>query len=222
MRLQSAALAWKGTRRSLRIDCTWMAKPRLTLRQLSLLAFVATTLPLAILAHLAGELAGLGEQSRFVVVFSGRHAYFVGLGLAALFAFRAIARSAGRVPSEIRLEGLLRALPFGGRGARFAALTFAAQLAFFVATQIAEGCPLCGGDVAVGVCAAIVVAAIGSVLLALCERRLLACVLLFFWVAAGSLAAPQRHRPRVTVPRFSGRRGAFLFSIASRPPPIAG
>jgi hypothetical protein len=198
-----------------------MAKPRLTLRQLSLLAFVATTLPLAIFTHLAGEAAGLGEQSRFATVSSARHAYFFVLGLAAIFAFRAIVRSARSASSATRLEGLLRALPFGGRGARFAALTFAVQLAFFVVTQIAEGCPLCGGDVVVGACAAIVVAAIGSVLLALCERRLLACVLLFYWVAAGSLAAPLRHRPRVTVPRFAGRRGAFLFSIASRPPPIA-
>jgi hypothetical protein len=197
-----------------------MATPRLTLRQLSLLAFAATALPLAIFAHLAGEVAGLGEQSRLAAVFSGRHAYFLALGLAAFIAVRTIVMSAGGASNASRLEGLLRALPFGGRGARFAALTFAVQLAFFAVTQIAEGCPLCGGDVAAGVLTAILVAAIGSVLLALCERRLLACVLLFFWVAAGSLSAPRR-RPRVTVPRFAGRRGAFLFSIASRPPPIA-
>jgi hypothetical protein len=115
----------------------------------------------------------------------------------------------------------LRALPFGGQGARFAALTCAVQLAFFGLTQLAEGCPICGGDVAVGVLTAIVVSAIGSLLLALCERRLLACVLLFFWITARPLAPSLRRRLHADVQRFSGRRGAFLFSIASRPPPIA-
>jgi hypothetical protein len=197
-----------------------MASPRLTLRQLGLLAFAATTLPLAISAHLAGEVAGLGDRSGFGVVFSGRHAYFAVIGLAVLLAFRAIARSAGGSGGAIRLEAVVRALPFGGQGARFAALAFAVQLAFFGLTQIAEGCPLSGGDVALGVITAILVAAIGSLLLALCERRLLACVLLFFWLTARPLAPSLRRRLRAKVPRFAVGRGAFLFSIASRPPPI--
>jgi hypothetical protein len=95
------------------------------------------------------------------VVLSARHWY---LGLAVLAGIcifvlrgRALLRAAtsGRDLKRILSVGL-EALPFGGRGARYYALTAGLQLSVGALTQIGEGCPFCSHDVIAGVLGAIV------------------------------------------------------------------
>jgi len=105
------------------------------------------------------------------VLFSARHWY---LGLTALvciaafcFGWRALrARSSSARDLKRVLHVGLATLPFNGTGIRFIGLTAALQLGIGMLTQIGEGCPFCGHDVAAGVAGAILTV----ILLALATR----------------------------------------------------
>ncbi len=113
----------------------------------------------AIVAHLAAEFAAMGSDAD-EVLFSARHWY---LGLTALaciaafyfgwWALRAQSSSARDLKRMIHVG--LATLPFSGSGIRFLGLTAALQLGIGMLTQIGEGCPFCGHDVAGGVAGAL-------------------------------------------------------------------
>jgi hypothetical protein len=188
----------------------------------SALVFFAFTTPLGIAAHLVSEFAALGRHDDLAIVLSPRHAY---LGVLAVMAACALALALRRVPADERracVERLVAGLPFGGRGVRFTAVSFAAQFAFFALTQLGEGAPLSGGNVLAGVLAAALAAAIGALAVVLGQRRVLdfvlalayACALLFASESARFRCAARR---RATSP--ARRRAPFAFRY--RPPPFA-
>jgi hypothetical protein len=124
----------------------------------------------AIVAHLAAEFAAMGSDAD-EVVFSARHWY---LGLTALaciavfcLGWRALrAQSSSSRDLKRILHVGLASLPFGGTSMRFFGFTAALQLGIGMLTQIGEGCPFCGHDVAGGVAGALLTV----VLLALATR----------------------------------------------------
>jgi hypothetical protein len=109
----------------------------------------------AIVAHLAAEFAAMGSGAD-EVLFSARHWYLGLTALACIAAFclgwRALrAQSSSRRDLKRMLHVGLDTLPFNGTGIRFFGLTAALQLGIGMLTQIGEGCPFCGHDVAGGV-----------------------------------------------------------------------
>jgi hypothetical protein len=190
---------------------------------LACLLFIGFTTPFGIAAHLLSELAGLGWHDDADVLFSPRHGYLALLAVAALASLLVALLSVPRQDRRERIASLIADLPFRGRGARFALLSFAAQFGVFAATQLGEGCPLCNGDVVVGVFAAAVAAALGAVVVALGKRKFLDFALsLIHYVgaASGSVAATliSRLADRGTS-RTGRRRSPFAFRY--RPPPVA-
>jgi len=188
---------------------------------LAALVFFAFTAPLGIAAHLISELAGLGWHDDADVFFSARHAY---LAVIAVLAFGALLLALFRMPRgerRARVAALIDGLPFGGRGAGFTGLSFVAQFGFFAVTQLGEGCPLCGGDIVVGVVAAAIAAAFGALAVVFGQRRVLEFVLALVAcfiatdarVTASALAS--RRGPRAV----AARRTPFAFRY--RPPPAS-
>jgi len=184
------------------------------------LVFFAFTAPLGIVAHLTSELAGLGWQDDAEVAFSARHAYLAAVALISLAGLFLALRNVPPRDRRARIEELISSLPFGGRGLGFTVASFVAQFGFFAVTQIGEGCPLCGGDVATGMLAAAVAAAIGAVAVALGKRRFIAFALACVYVSiaarrnegvARAFSCLRTPRPRAT------RRTPFAFRY--RPPP---
>ena len=182
--------------------------------------FLASTVPFGIAAHLVSEFAGLGWHDDADVLFSARHAY---LAVAAIAVFAAFVAALLRVPPagrRARIASLVDDLPFRGRGARFTALSFATQFAFFAVTQIGEGCPLCAGDVFVGVVAAALAAVAGALAIALGQRRVIAfvCAIAGAFRTRRSAAQPAISSARSRSPRV---RAAFARALTFRyrPPP---
>jgi hypothetical protein len=184
------------------------------------LAFLAFTTPLGIFAHLLSELAGLGWHDDADVIFSARHAYLAAI---AIVTIGGLALALLRLPvrgRRARVAALVDALPFHGRGAGFALLSFAVQFGFFAITQFGEGCPLCGGDVVVGVFAAALAALLGALAVALGRRRILAFILaLAGWFVPSHPTGSGRVVFRDRAARAtSARRSPFAFRY--RPPPL--
>ncbi len=185
------------------------------------LVFFAFTAPLGIAAHLISELAGLGWHDDADVILSARHAYLALIAVVALGALFLAMRGVPREDRRRRIAEIVDNLPFRGRGWSFAALSFAAQFAFFAITQIGEGCPLCSGDVFTGVLAAAFAAALGAIAIAIGKRRILEFVLglvgIFVAMQRPRLFSEFARRPRSLV--RTARRTPFSFRY--RPPPIA-
>src|SRR5580700_834957 len=113
-----------------------------------------------IVAHLASEFAAMGTGAEGVL-FSAKHLYLGVLALAGIVTLivcgRALLlRATGARDLKRLLHIGLATLPFGGKGAAYFALTAALQLGLGLLTQIGEGCPFCGHDVAAGVLGALV------------------------------------------------------------------
>jgi len=199
---------------NLQVNCKFSA------RRLAALAFVSAAVPFGIAGHLLGDAAALDPGRLLAHVLAPRHLYLLALGLAALITLFLISRRARCAHGAAHAEELIRALPFGGQGARFAALSFAFQIAFFGATQAVEGCPIERGDLLAGLFTALAAALLGALLLALFQRRFVAFALLMAWTNSKQYDAKRERPHRPPFSRFAQRRGAFLFSIASRPPPV--
>ncbi|HLJ84558.1 MAG TPA: hypothetical protein VKT51_10335 [Candidatus Eremiobacteraceae bacterium] len=114
----------------------------------------------AIVAHLAAEFAAMGSDAD-EVLFSARH-WYLGLTVLACVAVFCLGwRTLRQQSSSARdlkrmLHVGLATLPFGGVGIRFFGVTAALQLAIGMLTQIGEGCPFCGHDIAAGVAGALI------------------------------------------------------------------
>ncbi len=188
---------------------------------LAAVVFLALTTPLGIAAHLISELAGLGWHDDADVVLSARHAYLGALALASLAGLLVALFSIPRGERRARVAELVESLPFRGRGPGLTFVSFVAQFAFFAVTQLGEGCPLCGGDVLVGVTAAALAALVGAIAVALGKRRILDFVLAlaFTWapVGAGASGPARSELRRRVVVRPARRRAPFAFRY--RPPP---
>ncbi|MGA3037562.1 MAG: hypothetical protein ABSE64_08745 [Vulcanimicrobiaceae bacterium] len=193
---------------------------RFSARRLAALVFLAAAIPFGIAGHLLGEAVALDHESLWALVFAERHIYLLTLGAVALAFLFLIGRGPRCAHRASHARELIRALPFGGQGVRFAALSFAFQVAFFGVTQAIEGCPIQGGDLLAGLLVALAAALIGALFLALFQRNLVVFALLMSWTNAKQ-SDRERKRPQpAPFARFAKRRGAFLFSIASRPPPV--
>jgi hypothetical protein len=184
--------------------------------------FFALTTPFGIAAHLLSELAGLGWHDDADVVLSARHGYLTALAVASIAGLIAAVLALPRGDRRACVASLIEALPFKGRGAGFTAIAFIAQFAFFGVTQIGEGCPLCGGDVLIGVIAAGFAAALGAIAIALGKRRVIEFALaLVYSIAARSIAGSVAFRvSRYRGPARAGSRRT-PFSFRYRPPPFA-
>jgi hypothetical protein len=184
-----------------------------------LFAFVAFTVPFGIGAHLFAELAGLGWHDDAEIAFSGRHLYLAVIAVATFVALLAMLRGIPRDGRRRTIGQLVAALPFGGSGVRFALLSFALQFGFFAVTQIGEGCPLCGGDVFVGLLAAALAAIVGALAISFGKVRffVLALGLVWFVPSVQNCARPRVDSvPPARVPR---RRGALVSFRPNRAPP---
>jgi membrane associated rhomboid family serine protease len=196
---------------------------RITRRTLpSLCVFFAFTAPVGVVAHLVSEFAGLGWHDDADIIFSARHAYLLAIALAAcaglLIAIQAVAPRKRRE----RVAALVETLPFHGSGPIFTALSFVTQFAIFAVTQLGEGCPLCDGDVVVGVTAAALAALAGALAISLCRRRILAfaCALFERFVATHARAAIATTIARRRIATMRTRRVRFHYRC--RPPPAVG
>lgn len=186
---------------------------------LAALVFVSAAVPFGIAGHLLGDAAALDRAGFLTHVLAPRHLYLLALGVVALATLFLISRGPRCAHRATHAVELVRALPFGGQGVRFAVLSFAFQVAFFGITQAVEGCPIQGGDLLAGLFTALAAAFVGALILALFQRRWVAFALVMAWTNAKQ-SNVKRERPQpAPFSRFAHRRGAFLFSIASRPPP---
>ena len=190
-------------------------------RARALLLYLAMSIPFGIAVHLGAEFAGLGRDADDLA-FSPLHGYLFAIGLAAFAVFlRAGGFFTTRAERRRRMALLAHALPFGGRGARFIALSAVLQFAFFAVTQLGEGCPLCGGDAAIGVIGAIVASLLGACLLAALRTRIARIVEALCY-------ALERDARSVTVRRVSREAAVslakpferFALALANRPPPL--
>jgi len=178
------------------------------------------TVPFGIAVHLGAEFAGLGKDADDIA-FSPLHGYLALLAIAALIVFL----SAGgfftsRAERRRRISLLAHALPFRGRGPGFLAFSAILQFAFFLTTQLGEGCPLCHGDIFIGVLAALVASIVGAYALNALRTHLLHIIVeASTWVARIECAIitvrTPRHAQRVVISLYE----TFAPTLGNRPPP---
>jgi hypothetical protein len=178
----------------------------------------------SIVAHLAAEFFAMGSDADSVAL-SPRHLYLGVIALICLVIVISQCLALWRKSSGVRdlkraLHVGLASLPFRGRGTRFFALTAALQLGAGLGTQIGEGCPFCGHDVAAGVLGALLTA----VLLALAGRAIawrlpsIAAAIAALFVDEPSLDPSRiafREIALLGLPRF-----AWFSQLYNRPPPL--
>jgi hypothetical protein len=183
--------------------------------------FGAVTILFGIVTHLMAELVGLGWRLDTSLVFSGRHAYLGVIAASCVVAAIGALVSASHEDRRTRATSLGSALPFGGEGAGFTALAFVAQFAFFVVSQLGEGCPVRSGDVVAALLAAVLTALFGALAVAFGKRRALEFVLSLVWAIQFG-AAPEVERgvaPYAGSPAPAARCSPYSFRY--RPPPQA-
>jgi hypothetical protein len=187
------------------------------------IVFAALTIPFGIAAHLIAELAGLGYHDDAELVFSAQHWYLAALAAASLASLLGLVSVIPYADRRRIVACLAADLPFAGQGFRFFALSFTGQFGFFVITQYAEGDPLRGGNLGVGLIAASIASAIGSLVITLCKAQILRVVVELFFLIAAQMrdiaACAARYRVDANVRVW--RACAFTRVFCSRPPPHA-
>jgi len=184
----------------------------------ALLLYFALCVPFGIAVHLGSEFAGLGRDAGDLA-FSPLHGYLLVLAAGALAAFLVAGGFfAGSAERRRRLALMTAALPYRARGLRFAALSAAMQFGFFAITQVGEGCPLCKGDLLVGLIAALVASGIGAYAVTALRRRIVRYFApAFLSRRPRTAAAPQRRRQ--SRPAVKSTYAGFAVTIGYRPPP---
>jgi hypothetical protein len=186
-------------------------------RWLTVTGLAAAVVPSATLVHLVAEASALGPGA-LSLAFVLRHVYLgVLLGLSLAVFARTV--GLGRPRAELRRRvALLGANLRGPHAPALLATLMAAQLAFFALTQLGEGIPLLGGDLALG----LAVGLLGSL-----AAGLLVCALgrSLAEVAARTLTWPRPPAPAAPLLVCSApppRSAAAVFSlfIPNRPPPF--
>lgn len=176
----------------------------------------------SIVAHLASEFFAMGSDADSVAL-SPKHLY---LGIGGLLAFGVAlhqtlalwCRSAGGRDFKRELHLGLETLPFRGRGPFFA-LTAGLQLSLGLLTQIGEGCPFCGHDIAAGIIgAALTVVFMGVASWAIGRRlpSIAAAIAAFFVVRTPRAATLVASRDRTA---FGPPHFIWFSQLYNRPPP---
>jgi hypothetical protein len=177
-----------------------------------------------IVAHLASEFAAMGTDAESVL-FSARHLYLGVLALAGIATLvicgRALLRRATGARDLKRLLHIgLASLPFGGRGPAYFALTATLQLGLGLLTQIGEGCPFCGHDIAAGVLGALLtVVLFGFAARAVGRRLPTAVAALVNLLPAAEDLIPQ-FVDRVERTSIASRSIVWFADLYNRPPPF--
>jgi hypothetical protein len=193
---------------------------RLQLSSLRTLAgATSVVVPFAILVHLVSEALAVGTNA-IGADFWLRHAYLPAPLVLALWWFsRTVGLGAPRA-EMIRRCALVRAqMRRAGGGSAVVAFS-AANLVFFVVTQLLEGVPIATASIGTGITAAV----IGS---------LLSALVIYFWgrsIVAIALAVAVARSRNPGRPAFARRRvvaiartaaAAFSLFVPNRPPPIS-
>lgn len=185
----------------------------------ALLAYLSLCVPLGIAAHLGAEFAGLGRDADDVA-FSARHLYLLVLAVAAFAGFLVAVGAFGRSAERRRRAGLIaRALPLRGSGPGFLALSAAVQFGFFLLTQFGEGCPLCRGDLGIGMLAALLASVAGACVLAALRRHVARAIALHAYRSRRSGLLFVRRPARRAAPARRATYATFARTLGSRPPP---
>ncbi|MGC1379913.1 MAG: hypothetical protein WA814_02675 [Candidatus Baltobacteraceae bacterium] len=190
-------------------------------RRRALLLYLALSVPFGIVVHLGSEFAGLGRDAD-ELAFSPLHAYLAIVGIAAFAAFVIAGGLFERAPERRRRIGLMaQALPFYGRGPGFLVLSAALQFAFFAITQLGEGCPLCKGDVLVGVAAALLASVAGSLGLIALRKGIVHVISELGYARERAWHAPTfGRRPRHAARPVASIYSTFAATLGNRPPPL--
>jgi hypothetical protein len=174
-------------------------------------------------AHLASEFGAMGSDAD-QITFSPRHIY---LGIAALAALIFAAREILALRSvsdnardfKRRIEMGIATLPFAGKH-RFGPATAGLFLLIGGATEIGEGCPLCGHDVAAGIGIAVIGSVVLAALVRLFTRRLpsIASAVVEYVAAVTEPEAP----PDLALTFDVAPLHEFLWfaQLFNRPPPV--
>jgi hypothetical protein len=205
-----------------RYDDILNMRPRVSKPRQLLPIYLALVVLGSIVAHLASEFFAMGSEADSVAL-SPKHLY---LGVGALIALvvaiqQTLAmwrRSAGGRDFKRELHLGLASLPFRGRGPFFA-LTAGLQLSLGLLTQVGEGCPFCGHDIAAGIIgAALTVVFMGLASWAIGRRlpSIAAAIAAFFVVPAPRAVTlvASRDRTPLGLPRF-----IWFSQLYNRPPP---
>jgi hypothetical protein len=191
-------------------------------RRSACLAFLSFAALFGTAVHLLSELSDLGWNAAGTPAFWQRHEYLAGFVAAAVACLLIAARMLPRSASRETIATLVRALPFEGRGSRFAATAFASQIGFCALTQLAEGAPLSRGDLLAGMLAGVVAALFGALIVTCCKRRILELALALVWAtlsAAGTRGSVNGIAAYRGPAAAASRRTPFSFRY--RPPPLA-
>jgi hypothetical protein len=181
---------------------------------LTLAGLAAGVVPLAIIVHLAAELAATAGPAD---AFAWRHAYMVPLFFGSLAAFAA-ALGFGRGRREfVRRSAVTRAAWRRAGATACVRDLFAINLAFFAATQLLEDVPIAAGSIAVG----LAVAAAGSLLAAFLVFALGRTLVVAIAAAIALAAAREAGAFHPVRAERATRRASSTFSlfVPNRPPP---
>jgi hypothetical protein len=189
-------------------------------RARAILLYLTLSVPFGIAVHLGAEFGGLGRDAEDLV-FSPLHAYLALIAVVALAAFLIAGGFFASNAERRRRIGLLAgALPFNGRGPRFFAFSSGLQLTFFAVTQLGEGCPLCKGDVFVGVLVAIVASIVGAFALIELRRQIVQAVVATSFERKSAQPRSVRRLPRYATYAVVSIYATFAETLGNRPPPL--
>ncbi|HEY3676463.1 MAG TPA: hypothetical protein VGK84_10780 [Candidatus Tumulicola sp.] len=184
------------------------------------LAYLALSVPFGIAVHIGSEFAGLGRDAD-ELSFSPLHAYLAVLAIVSIVGFcRWSGVLTGGPGPRRRVAQMADALPFRGRGPKFFAFSAALQFGFFLITQLGEGCPLCHGDAAVGVMAALVASLVGALALIALRKEIVRAIVL--GGSARDRRPPELATRRATAVTFQpvSTYSTFAAVLGNRPPPV--
>jgi hypothetical protein len=178
----------------------------------------------ALIAHLASEFAAMGSGADDVL-FSPRHAYLGIATIAGIAIFCVQWKKVTRESSNFRdlkrmLHVGLESLPMRGRGPAFMMLTAGLQLGFGMLTELGEGAPIAGHDVAAGVLGASLVAILVALVVKAAARRLpdiVEAIVRYAPAPSGDRGAIA-HRRRQDAPVI--RCAEWTPQLFNRPPPL--
>ncbi len=176
----------------------------------------------SIVAHLASEFFAMGSDADSIAL-SPKHLY---LGVTAVVCaivalqqgFALWRNSSGGRDLKRQLHVGLESLPFRGRGA-FYAFTAALQFGVGLTTQIGEGCPFCGHDIAAGIAGTILTVFVMALAARAIGQRLptIAAAIAAFFIQTG--ARPQMLIAAHNVAILGLPRFIWFSQLYNRPPP---
>jgi hypothetical protein len=185
----------------------------------AILLYLTLSVPFGIAVHLGAEFAGLGRDAEDLA-FSPLHGYLALIAVLALLGFLIMGGFFASSAERRRRLGLLAgALPFHGRGPGFFAFSAGLQFAFFAVTQLGEGCPVCKGDLLVGVLAATVASIVGAFALIELRRQIVRAFTTLNFERRNSCAGGAQRLPRHAMQLVASIYSTFADTLGNRPPP---